>query len=73
MTRAKLALSVVADGYDRVDGVPLVRITKGEPEMWVVPVRVMLTMDLRPRPKWNEWEALVTIRFDADMLTASSS
>jgi len=68
MTRAKLAVTVDADGFDREDGAPLVRITKGEPEMWVTPVRISgTTCDVRSRPLWREWGASVRVAFDADM------
>lgn len=71
MTRAKLALFIVADGVDKDDGTPLVRITKGEPhyaEHFVT--NKTGVCDLRPRPMWDEgWEAVVRVRFDADQFT----
>lgn len=71
MTLAKLSVFVVADGYDRVDGVPLVKITKGEPEQAIHPTRNATgVVDLRSRAMWREgWEADVSIRFDADQFT----
>jgi len=73
MTHAKLALWAEADGFDRADGSPLFKITKGEPEMFIVPARNSDgSMDLRARPKWAPgWEAVVRIKFDADMLTST--
>lgn len=72
MTLAKMSIFVVADGYDGVDGTPLVRITKGEPHMDIKPVRNDGgSVDLRARPMWDEgWEAILRIRFDADQFTA---
>ena len=71
MTHAKLAFMVMHDGFDRVDGSPLVRIMKGEAEQWVTPTRnANGSPDLRPRPMYREWEAVLRIRYDAGMLTA---
>ena len=69
MTRAKLALFVVPDGFG-TDGTPLVRITEGEPEKHEGLVRLETGVaDIRVRPMWKEWGALVTLRFDADMIS----
>ncbi len=74
MTRAKLALHVIEDGYDRIDGTPLVKITKGEPTRFDSPVRNDDgSMDIRPRPRWAPgWEMVVRVRFDADMISAQA-
>ena len=71
MTRSKLGLFIEPDGFDADDGTPLVRITKGEPEYHEAFVRNETgVVDLRPRPMWAPgWEAVVRIRFDADMFT----
>ncbi len=71
MSRAKLALFVLADGIDADDGTPLVRITKGEPRYAEHFVRNESGVcDLRPRPLWEAgWEASVRVRFDADQFT----
>ena len=70
MTKAKLALFVEADGFDRDDRTPLVRITKGEPEMVISPCRNSSgVIDLRPRPTYFPWGATLRIRYDAGMLT----
>lgn len=72
MTHAKLAFTVIADGHDRVDGAPLVRLTSGEAEQWVAPTRNKTgVIDLRSRPMYREWGADLRIRFDAGMLSAS--
>jgi len=71
MTHAKLSIFIEPDGFDKDDGTPLVRITKGEPEYSELAVRNESGVcDLRPRPMWREgWEAIVRIRFDADQFT----
>ena len=72
MTHAKLAFSVLPDGFDHVDGAPLVRLTTGTPEMWVAPVRNTTgVVDLRSRPMYREWSATLRIRYDNGMLSAS--
>ena len=70
MTKAKLAIFVEADGFDADDKTPLVRLTKGEPEMVISPCRnASGVIDRRPRPTYYPWSATVRIRFDAGMLT----
>jgi hypothetical protein len=71
MTRAKLSVFVLEDGFDSDDGTPLVKITKGKPEYAEHFVRNETgVVDLRPRPMWKEgWEAVVRVRFDADQFT----
>lgn len=67
MTRAKLSIFVEADGFDKVDGTPLVKITKGDPQPWMAPVRNATGVaDLRCRPQWREgWEANLNLSWDS--------
>lgn len=71
MTLAKLSIFVRADGFDKADGTPLIKITKGEPHYVEHPVRLPNgSMDLRARAMWDEgWEAKVTITFDTDQFS----
>lgn len=72
MTHARLAFFVQADGYDRVDGAPLVRLTHGEAEQFIAPTRNATgVVDLRCRPMYRKWGANLRIRYDAGMLTAA--
>ena len=65
MTIAKLSVFVKADGLDKEDATPLVRI-EGEPEMSIMPVRNKTgVVDLRARPIWRKWAANVTLVWDA--------
>ncbi len=69
MTRAKLALFVIADGVDAVDGTPLVKI-EGTPE----PVEHLVKpasggADIRVRAMWREWRVRLRIEYDADMFS----
>lgn len=71
MTMAKLAVFTKADGFDKFDGTPLVRIY-GKHRTDVRPARNDNgSVDLRARPMWDEggWVARVQIRFDADTFT----
>lgn len=70
MTLAKLSIFVKADGFDRVDGIPLVRF-EGTPERIEMAVRNATGVaDIRVRPMWRQWEAKVRISYDADQFTA---
>lgn len=70
MTKAKLAIFVVADGRDADDGTPLVRIY-GEPKQWIAPVRNATgVIDMRSRARFDDWHADLRIRYDADMFRA---
>ncbi len=71
MTKAKLSVFTEADGFDRDDGTPLVKITKGKPSKVESTVRLPNgSMDIRARAMWNPgWEAKVRIKFDSDQFT----
>jgi hypothetical protein len=71
MTLAKLSVFVEADGFDKVDGTPLVKITSGKPHRVDHAVRNATgVIDIRPRPMWDPgWTADVRIRWDADQFS----
>jgi len=71
MTKSKLSVFVEADGFDQHSADPMVKITKGEPEYFEATVRLETGVcDIRARGKWRQgWEAVVRVRFDADMFT----
>lgn len=69
MTLAKLSVFVEADGFDALDGTPLVRII-GEPEPNEMPVRNATGVcDIRVRPMWREWSCKLRIRYDMDQFS----
>ena len=72
MTKGKLALFCEADGFDS-EGTPLVKITKGEPHRHDGYGRIADGgIDVNVRPMWDAgWEAVVRIRYDADMFSQS--
>ena len=73
MTRAKMAVFILPDGFDKDDGTPLVKLIGGAPERTESLVRNDNGgADIRIRPMWREWEAEVTMEFDADMITPES-
>lgn len=70
MTTAKMSVFVDADGFDRQDATPLVRLIADAPEMSIMPVRNATgVVDLRARPVWREWACDLRVRFDMDQFT----
>lgn len=70
MTLSKLSIFVEADGFDKDEGTPLIRILHGEPRPVKMAVRNATGVcDIRIRPMWDEWNAVVRIRFDADIFS----
>lgn len=65
MTKAKLTVFVEADGYDAVDGTPLVKFS-GVPEKHMTHVRIQNTTSVVVRPMWREWTCTLTVRYDGD-------
>lgn len=71
MTRAKGLIFVEADGFDADDGTPLVRILGCKPKHDTRPARNDNGgIDIRNRPRYDGWHAIVRIKFDKDSLTA---
>lgn len=69
MTRAKLAVFIEADGIEKEDGTPLVRIY-GTPKRHEGYARNDNgSVDVRVRPMWLQWHSFLRVKFDADMLT----
>lgn len=73
MTRAKMSVFVLPDGFDKDDGTPLVKILGKKPEqIRSSTINADGSPNICARPMWREWEAEVTLEFDADMITAES-
>lgn len=71
MTHAKLAFFILCDGYEEDTGTPLVRIN-GEPKRHTGYARnANGNPDIRVRPMWEAWDALLRIRYDADMFSSA--
>jgi len=69
MTKAKLAVFIEADGFDAVDGIPLIKI-EGTPEPVEHYVRNATgVVDIRVRAMWKVWSIKLRVRFDADMFS----
>lgn len=69
MTLAKLSIFIEADGFDKVDGTPLVRILDdAEYEVNTMHTRNATgVVDVRARPMWRPgWKMDLRIRYDAD-------
>lgn len=66
MTQAKMSVFVKPDGFDADDGTPLVRFTGGDPEMTQLTTRNETGVaDVRVRPMWRRWAAVVRLQYDA--------
>lgn len=74
MTKAKMTVFIIPDGFDVDDGTPLVRIVSSAPpeRMESLVRNDNGSADIRIRAMWREWEADVTVDFDADMITPES-
>ncbi len=73
MTLAKLSVFVLPDGFDKVDGVPLIKID-GNPEPHLMHARNATGVcDLRVRAKFWPWSAVVRVQYDADQFTATDA
>jgi hypothetical protein len=71
MTLAKLSVFIVPDGFDKVDGVPLIKIA-GKPEHHIMHARNATGVcDLRVRAKFWPWSAMVRVQYDSDQFTAT--
>jgi hypothetical protein len=72
MTKAKGLFFVEADGFDKDDGTPLVKIIGPKPVHDTRPVRLESGVaDLRNRPRFDKWSAELRISFDADHISAN--
>lgn len=73
MTLAKMSVFVLPDGFDKVDGVPLIKID-GTPEPHIMHARNATGVcDLRVRAKFWPWSAIVKIQYDADQFSATDA
>ncbi len=71
MTLAKLSVFVEADGFDVDEGTPLVKIN-GTPRVHEALVRNETGVaDVRWRPMWEEWSAVVRLRWDATQFSTA--
>jgi hypothetical protein len=70
MTIGKLSLFIEADGLDP-DGTPLVKLI-GKPRVHEGYVRNETGVaDVRWRPMWEQWSAVIRMRYDANQFSAS--
>lgn len=64
MTLAKLSVFVEADGFDKADGLPLVRIY-GESQTFTAHTRNATgVVDVRSRPQYRDWACALRIKYD---------
>jgi hypothetical protein len=71
MTLAKLSLFTEADGFDKVDAVPLIKI-EGKPEPHIMHARNATGVcDIRVRAKFWPWSAEVKVSYDTDQFSVT--
>lgn len=72
MTLAKLSVFVEADGYDEIEGTPLIKVN-GEWQVSTMHTRNATgVIDIRARPMWPPgWTAAPVLRWDADQFTTT--
>ena len=64
MTLAKLSVFVEADGFDKADGLPLVRIY-GKSQTFTAHTRNATgVVDVRSRPQYRDWACALRIKYD---------
>jgi hypothetical protein len=71
MTLARIGFFIEADGMDADEGTPLVKIlSKDGPRKLEMLVRNETGVaDIRIRPQWVEWGAVLRVRFDAGLFS----
>jgi len=71
MTMAKLSIFILADGLDRTDKQPLVRISGDEPKRFDAAVRLAMgTTDIATRGICENWQATLRVSWDADQFSS---
>lgn len=71
MTLAKLSVFVEADGFDKIDGLPIVRIY-GESIVFQAHTRVTNgNPDVRSRPQYRDWACKLRVKFDQDQFSTN--
>ena len=70
MTMARISFFIEGDGFDADEGTPLVKIIGDKPRVLEMITRNETGVpDVRFRPQWLEWGAIVRVRFDLDQLS----
>lgn len=71
MTLAKIALFIEADGIDADEGTPLVKIIseQGPRKLEMLVRNETGVADIRIRPQWMEWGAVLRVRYDASIFS----
>lgn len=71
MTLAKLSVFVEADGFDYIDGLPIVRIYGNSTVFTAHTRNATGVVDVRSRPQYREWVSKIRIKFDQTQFSAS--
>lgn len=71
MTLAKLSVFIEADGFDKIDGLPIVRIYGGSVAFQAHTRNATGVVDVRSRPQYRDWAAKLKIKFDQSQFSAT--
>ncbi len=72
MTKSKGLFFIEAQGNDKDDGTPLIRIQGCKPAHDTRPVRLESGVaDMRNRPRYDNWYSEIVITFDADAMSVT--
>lgn len=72
MTKAKMSVFIVPDGFDKDDGQPLVRIISDEPRALEMTVRLANgSTDIAVRPQFLKWAVKLNVKWDADQFSGT--
>jgi len=72
MKKTKQCIFILADGTDRDERVPLVRIWGPGAVTYTTQVRIAKnTVDIRARPMYEKWGCVLNIRYDKDQFSAA--
>ena len=69
MTLAKLSIFVDGDGFDRDDGIPLVKLN-GKPEKIIHSTRIQKSTGIASRAMFRDWSIELKVRYDADIYSS---
>lgn len=71
MTIAKLSVFVEADGFDKADGLPIVRIYGDSATFTAHTRNATGVVDVRSRPQYRDWACKLRIKFDQSQFSAA--
>lgn len=71
MTLAKLSVFIEADGFDKIDGLPLVRIYGDSVAFQAHTRNATGVVDVRSRPQYRDWACKLRVKFDQSQFSTN--